>query len=100
LAQRQEQLNKSKGGNQIESLNNTLTNLSMGIAQYRAQLDGYAQQLAQAEALLGKADDYELLSLKADIAKQGLQEVLVWRDRISRQVRMLQPPAVSVIGGQ
>jgi hypothetical protein len=99
LAQRQEQLNKSKGGNQIESLNNTLTNLSMGIAQSRAQVDGYAQQLAQAEALLAKADDYELLSLKADIAKQNLQEVILWRDRLSRQIRMLQPPAVSVIGG-
>ena len=99
LAQRREQLSKSKGGNQIESLNNALTNLSMGIAQYRAQLDGYREQLAQAEALLGKADDYELLSLKADVARQNLQEVLVWRDRLSRQMRLIQPPDVSVIGG-
>lgn len=99
LAQRQEQLSKSKGGNQIESLNSTLTDLSMGVAQYRAQLAGYEQQLAQAEALLSKADEYELLSLKADVAKQNLQEAIVWRDRISRQIRMLQSPAVSVIGG-
>jgi len=100
LAQRQEQLNKSKGGNQIEALTNTLTNCSEQIAQYRAQLSGYQQQLGEAEALLGKADDYELLSLKADVAKQNLQEAIVWRDRISRQIRMLQPPTVSVIGGQ
>ncbi len=100
LAQRREQLSKSKGGSQIESLTNTLTSRSEQIAQYKAQLAGYEQQLAQAEALLAKADDYELLSLKADIAKQGLQEALVWRDRLSRQIRMLQPPAVSVIGGQ
>jgi chromosome segregation ATPase len=98
LAQRQEQLSKSKGGNQIESLNSTLTNLSMQVAQYKAQLAGYEQQFAEAEALLAKADDYEMLSLKADIAKQSLQEVLIWRDRLSRQIRMLQPPAVSVIG--
>jgi PIN domain nuclease of toxin-antitoxin system len=98
LAQRQEQLSKSKGGNQIEALNSTLTNLSMQVAQYKAQIAGYERQLAQAEALLGKADDYELLSLKADIAKQSLQEVLVWRDRLSRQIRVLQPPTVSVIG--
>jgi hypothetical protein len=100
LAQRREQLNKSKGGSQIEFLTNALTNRSEEIAQYRAQIAGYEQQLAQAEALLAKADDYELLSLKADIAKQGLQETLVWRDRLSRQIRMLQPPSVSVIGGQ
>jgi predicted nucleic acid-binding Zn-ribbon protein len=98
LAQRQEQLSKSKGGNQIEALNSTLTNLSMQVAQYKAHIAGYERQLAQAEALLGKADDYELLSLKADIAKQSLQEVLVWRDRLSRQIRMIQPPTVSVIG--
>ena len=100
LAQRQEQLSKSKGGNQIESLNNTLTDLSMQVAQYKSQIGGYERQLAQAEALLARADDYEMLSLKADIAKQSLQEVLIWRDRLSRQIRMLQPPAVAVIGGQ
>ena len=99
LAQRREQLSKSKGGNQIESLNSTLTDLSMGIAQYRAQLSGYQQQLAQAEELLDKADDYELLSLKADIAKQNLQETILWRDRMTRQIRLIQPPTVSVIGG-
>jgi len=100
LAQRREQLSKSKGGSLIESLNVTLMDRSVGIAQYGAHLSSYEQQLAEAEALLSKADDYELLSLKADIAKQGLQEALVWRDRLSRQIRMLQPPAVSVIGGQ
>jgi hypothetical protein len=99
LAQRREQLSKSKGGNQIESLNNALTNLSMGVAQYRAQLAGYQQQLAHAEALLGKADEYELLSLKADVARQSLQETIVWRDRMSRRIRLIQPPEVSVIGG-
>jgi len=98
LAQRQEQLSKSKGGNQIESLNRELTDRSGEIAQYKAELDGYTHQLSQAEALLAKADDYEMLSLKADIAKQSLQEVLIWRDRLSRQIRMLQPPAVAVIG--
>jgi hypothetical protein len=71
----------------------------MGVAQYRAQLAGYQQQLAHAEALLGKADEYELLSLKADVARQSLQETIVWRDRMSRRIRLIQPPEVSVIGG-
>ena len=99
LAQRSEQLSKSKGGDLIDSLNKTLADRSVGIAQYQAHLSSYERQLSEAEELLGKTDDYELLSLKADIAKQNLQEVILWRDRISRQVRMLQPPTVSVIGG-
>lgn len=100
LAQRREQLSKSKGGNQIESLTNTLTNCSEEIAQYKAELASYQQQLTRAEELLGKADGCELLSLKADVARQNLQEVLVWRDRLSRQMRLIQPPDVSVIGGE
>jgi hypothetical protein len=100
LAQRSEQLSKSKGGDLVESLNNTLANRSVKIAEYQAYLSSYEQQLAEAEGLLDKIDDYELLSLKTEIAKQNLQEAIVWRDRISRQVRMLQPPTVSVIGGE
>jgi hypothetical protein len=100
LAQRSEELSKSKGGDQIESLNRTLADRSVKIAEYQAYLSSYEQQLAEAEGLLDKIDDYELLSLKTEIAKQNLQEAIMWRDRISRQVRMLQPPTVSVIGGE
>lgn len=100
LAQRQEQLNKSKGGDQIGSLNSTLADLSMGIAQSKTMLTGYQRQLTLAEAQLNKADNYELLSLKADVAKQNFQETLLWRDRMARQVRLIQPPDVSVIGGE
>ncbi len=100
LAQRQDQLSKSAGSNLIESLNSQLADYSIKEAQNQAKLKSLEQQLAETRQLLNKADAYELLSLKADIAKQSLQEVLVWRDRLSRQIRMLQPPAVSVIGGQ
>jgi hypothetical protein len=57
------------------------------------------QHITKAEDLLNRADDFELLSLKLDIAKQNLKEAIIWRDRMSRQIRMLQPPVVSVIGG-
>jgi hypothetical protein len=56
--------------------------------------------LVEAESLLAKADDYELLSLKAEIAKQNLQESILWRDRTSRQIRFLQSPMVSILGGE
>jgi hypothetical protein len=57
-------------------------------------------QIAEAEAFLAKADDYELLSLKAGIAKQSLEETLLWRARLGRNNRSIQPPDVTVIGAE
>ena len=99
LAQRREQLSKSAGGNLINSLNSTLANYSLNTTQNKIKLESLARQLAEADELLSKADDYELLSLKAEIAKQNLQETILWCDRMSRQNRIIQPPVVSVIGG-
>jgi hypothetical protein len=99
LAQRRDQLSKSAGGNLIDSLNSQLADYSIKAAQNQAKLSNLKQQLNEAEELLGKTDDYELLSLKIDIAKQNLQEAILWRDEISRKIRIIQPPLVSVIGG-
>ncbi len=99
LAQRREQMSRTAGGDLIESLNRELANRSIQSAQNQAKIDALNRQLAEAEQSLNRADDYELLSLKADIAKQNLREAIVWRDRISRQMRLIQPPSVSVLGG-
>jgi len=100
LAQRREQLSKAAGGDKISSLNNRLADLSLRLTQADAQRGRFDQQLSEAEEILTKADTYELLSLKADLERQNLQQALVWRDAISRQIRMLQEPLVSVLGGQ
>ena len=99
LAQRRDELNRSSGGNLIESLNRELAERSMRAAQNQVKIAGLTRQLAEAEELLNKTDDHELLTLKAEIARQNLREALVWRDRISRKIRLIQPPAVSVLGG-
>lgn len=98
IARRRESLSKSMGGNLIESLNKELAERSIQATQDEASIRSL--QLAEAESLLAKADDYELLSLKADIAKQNLQESILWRDRTSRQIRFLQLPMVSILGGE
>jgi hypothetical protein len=100
IARRREQLSSSVGGNLIESLNKELADRSIRATQDEASIRSMEQQLAEAESLLAKADDYELLSLKADIAKQNLQESILWRDRTSRQIRFLQLPMVSILGGE
>ena len=100
IARRREQLSSSVGGNLIESLNKELADRSIQATQDEASIQSLEQQLVEAESLLAKADDYELLSLKADIAKQNLQESILWRDRTSRQIRFLQSPMVSILGGE
>ena len=100
IARRREQLSSSVGGNLIESLNKELADRSIQATQDEASIRSLEQQLVEAESLLAKADDYELLSLKSDIAKQNLQESILWRDRTSRQIRFLQSPMVSILGGE
>jgi len=99
LAQRREQMSRSAGGALIESLNRKLADLSIKTAQNQAKIVALSRQLAEAEEWLNKADDHEILSLKANITKQNLREAIVWRDRISRQTRLIQPPSVTVLGG-
>ena len=100
IAIRRESLSNSIGGNLIESLNKELADRSITAAQDEASLRSLDRQLVEAESLLAKADDYELLSLKADVAKQTLKESILWRDRTSRQIRILQSPMVSILGGE
>ena len=100
LARRREQLSNSAGGNLMESLNKELADSTIKAAQDEAYLANQEKQLVEADSLLIKTDDYELLSLKTDVAKQNLQEAMLWRDRMSRQIRSLQSPMVSVLGGR
>ena len=99
-ARRRESLSDSIGGKLIESLNKELADRSIQATQQEASLTSLDKQLVEAESLLAKADDYELLSLKVDMAKQSLQESILWRDRTSRQIRLLQSPMVSILGGE
>jgi len=99
IAKRREELTKSMGGDLIASLNNQLSNLSIETAQYEARVSNMRYQLQETQELLTKADEYELLSMKADIAKQNLQEAILWRDRMSREERLFQvTPMVTVLG--
>ncbi|MDH4241737.1 MAG: hypothetical protein OEW48_19425, partial [Phycisphaerae bacterium] len=100
LAKRQEEVSNPPGGIVLSSLNNDLADLSTKVALARQEINSFEKQLKEAEELLEKADGYELLSLKADIAKQNLEEALLWRARLGRNIRSIQPPYVTVIGAE
>jgi hypothetical protein len=99
-ARRRESLSISIGGNLLESLNKELADRSVKATDLEASISNFEKQMAEAESLLAKADDYELLKIKVDMAKQSLQESIAWRDRVNRQIRLLQEPAISVLGGK
>jgi hypothetical protein len=98
LAKRQEELSKSAAGNAIDSLNRQIADMAMRSTENEAQMAQLRNRIRDAMGRLADADKYELLSLKVDIAKQNLRETIVWRDQLSRRVRLAQPPSVSVIG--
>lgn len=99
-ARRRESLSISIGGNLLESLNKELADRTVKATEQEASITSLEKQLTEAESLLAKADDYELLTIKINVAKQNLQESILWRDRINRQVRLLQLPMVSILGSQ
>ena len=100
LAKRQEEVSNPPGGIVLSSLNNDLVGLSTKMALARQEISSFEEQLREAEELLGKADSYELVSLKTDIARQNLEETLLWRARLGRNIRSIQPPDVTVIGAE
>jgi len=100
LAKRQEEVSNPPGGIVLGSYNNELANLSTEMTLAQQAIRSFEDQLKEAEDLLGRADDYELLSLKAGIARQNLEETLLWRARLGRNIRSIQPPDVTVIGAE
>jgi len=98
LAKRQEEVSKPPGSIVLSSLNDELANLSTQMALAQQEIRSCEQQLKETEDLLEKADGYELLSIKAEIARQDLEETLLWRARLGRNARSIQQPDVTVIG--
>ena len=100
LAKRQEEVSNPPGSIVLSSLNDELANLATNMALAQQEIRSFEEQLEEAEGLLKNADGYELLSLKADIARQSLEETLLWRARLGRNNRSIQPPDVTVIGAE
>ncbi len=99
LAKRREEKSRVEGGNRLKLLNSELADYTRQMAQYELSLFSTEDQLEEAMDFLDRADNYELLSLKADIARQSLQETLLWREQMNRKARLVQPPTVTVLGG-
>ena len=99
LAKRQEEVSNPRGL-VLSSTTDELANLATNMALAQQEIRSFEKQLEDEEDLLEKADTYELLSLKTGIARQSLEETLLWRARLGRNNRSIQPPDVTVIGAE
>jgi hypothetical protein len=90
-------MRESAGAELIDELRNQISELTVEKAQAIKRIENFQKQLHEAESLLGKADEYELVSLKLEIAKQTLEESLLLHSRMKRR-GLLISPSVVVLG--
>ena len=99
LAKRREEISRAQGGHRVSQLSSKLASYTQRMAQHELSLSSMERQLKEAMDFLDRADNHELLSLKADITKQSLQEALLWLEQMERKARLVRLPAVTVLGG-
>ncbi len=99
LAERREQISNDAGARRVESLNEELQELLLRERKTEHYLVQLQQKRNKLTELMPKADRYELLEMKIDIARDSLEDAIRWRDELQRRFRMIQEPAVTIIGG-
>jgi hypothetical protein len=97
LARRKEEIQQSSGGSRIDSLIENIESYSSRMDITMKLLEDSRSRLSNAKQLLEKADVYEVLLLKADIAKSSLRNALESLDRLKRSADLI-PPTVTVMG--
>jgi len=97
LARRKEEVQQNSGGPYIDKLNDEIADWSFKMDRNRNRFDSLLQRRALARELLEKTDVYEVLSIKADIAKRALADSLQSLNRL-KQGADLVPPTITVMG--
>jgi hypothetical protein len=96
LAQRREQIGVSAGAERINELLKRMSDISLQATKGQIQLDRLNQRIKEAEKQLDKSVDYEMLSMRLELAKEKLRESL--RRAESMKDNHPEPPLVTPIG--
>ena len=99
IAQRRELLSKSAGGDQLAKFSNELSTLTVDLAEKQAMLKVIDDQLGQTEQQLMVATISDLQVTRIRQATQILEGVERRANELNSRIIDLQPPTVSVIGG-
>ena len=99
MAQRRELLSKSAGGDQLVKFSNELATLTVDLAEKQAMLKVINDQLGQTEQQLMVATISDLQVTRIRQATQILEDADRRVNELNSRMADLQPPTVSVIGG-
>ena len=98
LAQRSDKVSESAGGLAMEGLIGELEHDSEEMSEAEIYLKDSQERLTEAVSLLEKADRFEILAIKTERARENFKEAIKRQDELRREIRMIQPPMVSVLG--
>ncbi len=99
IAQRKEQIRISAGGEKIANINQRIVDISMKKSMDKIRSRTIHQELSEAEDILNRADDYEIVSLKIDIAKDALKDALWLQSELKSNIP-LTPPTITIVGSE
>jgi hypothetical protein len=99
LAKRRGELSKSAGGDRLARFNDGLAEVMINLAEKRAQLDIADKQLKQTERQLIMATTFDPQVSQIRFAKQAFEVTDQRVSELKTRLDNLQPPTVTVIGG-
>ncbi len=102
IAERQEELKKQAGGSS-EKWSNDLSEMAIQTAEMEARLNFVNNQLAQMKEknLLGLANQYEReVVMKMGPVREAYEQAARQVNELQMQLDALQPPSVTILGGQ
>ena len=98
LAQRQEQLIKSRGGDQLARYNAGLADIMIELAEKTAEIMVIDKQLNQTESQFATATAIDSRIEKIRMAKEALDRAQNRVNELNMHIADMQPPTVAVIG--
>ncbi len=100
LARRKDELSKSLPGFSTRSLTSELATDAIKGTRVEHEIQALEHRLAESQDLIEKADRYEIQVLKLGLAKRNLEDAIMWRDDLKRQMRVPVAPSVIVMGAE
>lgn len=100
LARRKDELTNNLPGIPTSSLTSKLAQYAIRRTQMMYEIMALNERLAESRGLIEKADRYEIQVLKLGLAKRNLEDAIMWRDDLKRQMRIPVSPSVIVMGAE
>ena len=97
VTRRKEELQRPSGRDSIDSLNDRIAQFSVMRAQSNKRLNSSHRQLDDAQQRLKQSDEYEVLSIKSNIARSSLGRALQDLEDLKRNADLV-PPTITVMG--